>query len=184
MLLGRRLVFVASLFAAALVTANDDNSLPGPRRGVLQADSHFSKRGDGPFLCSSGTDTRINCTRCAPGWHGLLCNERVAVAPCTLHHCLDFSRCHRGAPLTLHVYAAPRTEMARYVTAHDSAVWQQLVSGLRESKRHVSDPADACLLVPWFDTLCTSNDCTSPKVRCGRTSSTTQSFDVCLQHAA
>ena len=137
----------------------------GLQRRQLQADSHYSKRGGGPFLCDSTADTRVNCTRCAPGWRGPLCNERVAVAPCTLHHCLDFSRCRRGVPLSVHVYAPPRTALAAYVTAHGSAVWQQLVSGLRESRRHVADPAEACLLVPWFDTLCTSNDCTNPKVR-------------------
>jgi hypothetical protein len=134
-------------------------------RRLLHEDSHFSKRGGGPFLCESAEDVRANCTRCAPRWRGLLCNERVAVAPCTLHHCLDFSRCRRGAPHTLHVYTPPRKALAAYVTAHGSAVWQQLVTGLRQSRRHVADPAEACLLVPWFDTLCTSNDCTNPKVR-------------------
>ncbi len=150
---------------ALLATRAHVEALSGlQRRRLVHGETQFSKRGGGPFLCDSAEDVRANCTRCAPGWRGLLCNERVAVAPCTLHHCLDFSRCRRGAPLTLHVYAPPRTALAAYVTAHGSAVWQQLVSGLRQSRRHVADPAEACLLVPWFDTLCTSNDCTNPKV--------------------
>lgn len=129
---------------------------------VQAAPGQFSRRGDGPYLCSSATDVRVNCTRCAPGWRGVQCSERVAVAPCTLLHCLDLLRCPRG--LTVHVYSPPQTELAAYVTARASAVWTQLVSGLLQSKRHVADPAAACLLLPWFDTLCTSNDCTNPKV--------------------
>ena len=122
--------------------------------------SHFSTRGTGPFRCANAADARINCTRCAPGWRGTACDAAVFVAPCTPAHCLDWSRCPWGAPLTLHVYDTPAGPDAAYVDSRASAVWRDVVTTLRASKRHVAN--DACLHVPWFDTLCTGNECTSP----------------------
>jgi hypothetical protein len=121
-------------------------------------------RGDGPHRCSSAADQRLNCTRCAPGWRGLECELPVFVAPCTPHHCLDWTRCEWGKPLTLHVYSPPRTAEAAYVQAHHSQVWLDVLATLQQSTRHVRDASRACLLVPWMDVLCTSNDCTNPTV--------------------
>ena len=123
---------------------------------------HFSTRGTGAFRCSSAADTRVNCTRCAPGWRGDACDTAVAVAPCTPTHCVDWARCPPGQALTVHVYDTPPGADAAYVEAHASAVWRDMAAALRASPRHVGDSSSACLLVPWFDTLCTGNECTSP----------------------
>lgn len=131
---------------------------------ALHGARHFSTRGDGVHRCASAADQRVNCTRCAPGWRGLQCNVPVFVAPCTPHHCLDWSRCPWGQPLTLHVHAPPPTREAEYVQAKHSHVWRDILRALTDSPRHVTDASLACLLVPWMDTLCTSNDCTSPSI--------------------
>jgi hypothetical protein len=63
------------------------------------ANSHYSVRGRGPFVCDGPEDNRANCTRCAPGWLGHSCTLPVAVSPCTIQQCVDLTRrgCQAGA---------------------------------------------------------------------------------------
>ena len=129
--------------------------LPGER-----STSHFSTLPRFKQACSSKEDSRLNCTLCMPGWRGMSCDKRTYVTPCSLHHCLDWSRCPLGTPLTVHVYDKPPGCTASWLDSKTTAEYRNLIDTLRASARHVADPSHACLLVPWVDTLCNGNRCT------------------------
>ena len=68
----------------------------------------------------------------------------------------------------MHVHATP-TDGAAWLDTKTSAEYRNIVEALRSSTRAVADRREACLLVPWFDTLCAGNRCTdtwtdAPKV--------------------
>jgi hypothetical protein len=60
----------------------------------------------------------------------------------------------------VHVHATPKSKEAAWIDSKTSAEYRDVVSELRKSDRHVPYPLGACLLVPWFDTLCIGNRCT------------------------
>ncbi len=129
--------------------------LPGER-----STPHFSVLPRFEHACRGAYDARLNCTLCLPGWRGVGCDKRARSSPCSLHQCLDWSRCPLGAPLSVHVYDTPAGCTASWLDSKTTAEYRNLVATLRSSERHVAVATDACLLVPWIDTLCNGNRCT------------------------
>jgi hypothetical protein len=124
------------------------------------AASHFTTHGVNEFTCEGAHDKRQNCTRCLPGWRGVSCEKRVAVQPCTLPRCISWARCPWGTPLRVYVHPTPKGARATWMDSTTSAEYRDIMHSLRSSRRSVPDARDACLLVPWFDTLCIGNRCT------------------------
>jgi len=138
------------------------------RKGVpgQRGKPHFTPHAPLAQACGDASDTRLNCTLCLNGWRGAKCDVRAAHFPCTAGTCLDVRRCPRGSPLTVHVYAQPPRGapgpsdcVNRWVDGHTSAEYRSVLVALRGSPRHTADAEKACLLVPWFDTLCNGNRC-------------------------
>ena len=131
------------------------------RRGIPgeRGSPHFTTLSRFEHTCSSAGDARLNCTLCLPGWRGSQCDKAARVTPCSLFSCLDWSRCPPGAPLTVHVYDTPASCTASWIDSKTSAEYRSVTAALRASNRHVASARDACLLVPWFDTLCNGNRC-------------------------
>jgi hypothetical protein len=146
--------------ADSLVVANLRKGVPGVRLSP-----HYTSHAPLAQFCGVN-DTRLNCTLCSSGWRGMKCNVRSTVHPCTAGTCLDSVRCPPGAPLTVHVYARPLPGapgpghcVNEWVDGHASAEHRSVVAALRASPRHTDAAGSACLLVPWFDTLCNGNRC-------------------------
>ena len=142
---------------------------PPPRQPDVAA-SHFTTHPRANYTCADAGDSRLNCTRCIPGWLGPKCADRVHAVPCTLQRCLVWTRCPRGKRLTVHVTTPPVDDAtAAWMDSKTTAEYRDILHALRASPRHVSSADDACIRIPWVDTLCNGNRCTdtwtdAPKV--------------------
>jgi hypothetical protein len=120
---------------------------------------HFTTHDRNEFTCKGEDDRRLNCTRCAPGWHGMNCRDKVLVHTCTLQRCIGWARCPWAKPLRVYVHVAPTDPTALWLNSMISAEYRDILAALRASMRFVNETREACLKVPWFDTLCIGNRC-------------------------
>ena len=109
----------------------------GPDRGVLNT-----------FLSEDPREVSGHALK-APRFVAVALTEGAEVSTpnerCTLSRCFDVARCRHG---NFKVYVYPDAEGRKV-----SPIYQKILRVLRSSSYYTSDPAEACLFVPSWDTL-------------------------------
>ena len=127
--------------------------------GLPQHYTHFPKGLTHPGACGSPNSFE-SCQTCAPGWTPPCCQHRVRIDLCTALGCLNTSRCSlgpHGEPARFHVYEVPKWAMES--TFSPGGLFNGMMADLKLHPQHTSNPDEACIFVPWIDTLCEGNGC-------------------------
>ena len=127
--------------------------------GLPRHFTHFPKGLTHPGACGSPNSFE-SCQTCAPGWTPPCCQHRVLVDLCTAVGCLNTSRCSLGPlgePARFHVYEVPN--WAKESTFSPGGLFNGMMADLKLHPQHTSNPDEACIFVPWIDTLCEGNGC-------------------------